>query len=48
MDEKMEVFTIPIEVSLGKSLIITARLSQDQQDQLVHVAGTVGTICLDI
>ena len=30
VDEKMESFTIPIEVSHGKSLIINARLCQDQ------------------
>ena len=32
VDEKMESFIVPIEVSPGKSLIINARLSLDQQD----------------
>ena len=36
----MESFTVPIEVSPGKTLIINARLSQDQHDQLVHVLHT--------
>ena len=33
----MEDSIVPIEVRPGKSLIINARLSQYQQDQLVHV-----------
>ena len=37
VDEKMEVFTIPIEVSPGNSLLINARLGLVQQDLLVHV-----------
>ena len=37
MDDKIESFRVPIEVSPRKSLIINARLIQDQQDQLVHV-----------
>ena len=37
MDEKFEAFTVPIEIIPGKSLIINAKLSQDQQNQLVCV-----------
>ena len=37
IDEKVEAFTVPFEISPGKSLIINAKLSQDQHDQLVHV-----------
>ena len=31
VDDKMEAFIVPIEIGLGKSLIINAILSQDQQ-----------------
>ena len=37
IDEKVGALTIPMEISLGRSLIINANLTQDQQSQLVQL-----------
>ena len=37
IDEKVGASTIPMEISLGRSLFINANLSQDQQNQLVKL-----------